>query len=143
MTPAELIQMYFERSNALQAYWTLYVVVIGGLLAFASIRKQPDLITTTLVTVLYCFFAYKNLDAIHDVTVQRLAVLDSLKQTIASAPPAAAELRGPKLIEPTLLPPQYDGVRNFHYASDVLTVLALWAMELRRRRTVRAGAVAP
>ena len=28
----QLIQLYFERSNALQWYWTLYVVVIGGLL---------------------------------------------------------------------------------------------------------------
>ena len=29
----ELIQLYFERSTALQWYWNLYVVVIGGLLA--------------------------------------------------------------------------------------------------------------
>jgi hypothetical protein len=128
MTYAELVQMYFERSNALQNYWTLYVVVIGGLLAFASIRKQPDLVTTVLVTVLYCFFAYKNLDAIRDVTVQRFAVLDLVKQARASTPGRVADA-----IEPTLLPPAWEGVRNFHVASDVLTVLALWAMELRRR----------
>ena len=41
----ELIQLYFERSNALQGYWTLYVLIIGGLLAFSSLRKQPDLVT--------------------------------------------------------------------------------------------------
>jgi hypothetical protein len=40
MTYHDLIQLYFERSNALQSYWTLYVVVIGGLLAFSSIRKE-------------------------------------------------------------------------------------------------------
>ena len=37
----QLIQLYFERSNALQAYWTLYVVIVGGLLAFSSLRKLP------------------------------------------------------------------------------------------------------
>ena len=40
-------------------------------------------------------------------------------------------------ILPTLNPPPYDGlsgVRNFHIACDVLTVAALWAMELRWRR---------
>ena len=53
----ELVQLYFERSNALQGYWTLYVVIIGGLLAFSSLRKQPDHITGLLVTLLYAAFA--------------------------------------------------------------------------------------
>ena len=64
MNYSELVQLYFERSNSLQSYWTLYVVVIGGLLAFSSIRKQGDRLTTLLVSILFSFFAYKNLDAI-------------------------------------------------------------------------------
>ena len=125
----ELIQLYFERSNALQSYWTLYVVVIGGVLAFASLRLRPDLVTTTLVTILFAFFAYKNLGAIHDVTIQRFAVLEMIKQT---ANPAAGSV-----LNPTLLPPAYPGVRNFHVVTDLLTILTLWAME-RRRRSVLA-----
>ena len=64
----ELIQLYFERSNALQAYWTLYVVIVGGLLAFSSLRKLPAAVTTLIVTLLFGLFAYENLDAI--MTVQ-------------------------------------------------------------------------
>jgi hypothetical protein len=45
----QLIQLYFERSNALQAYWTLYVVIVGGLLAFSSLRKHPAPLTTLIV----------------------------------------------------------------------------------------------
>ena len=41
----ELIQLYFERANAMQAYWNLYVVIVGGLLAFSSMRKQPTITT--------------------------------------------------------------------------------------------------
>lgn len=48
----QLIQLYFERSNALQSYWTVYVIVIGGLLAFSSLRRDPDPLTTLLLTVL-------------------------------------------------------------------------------------------
>lgn len=132
MTYNDLIQLYFERSNSLQNYWTLYVVIIGGLLAFSSIRKQGDMVTTLLVSVLFSFFAFKNLDAIHDVTVQRFAVLDAIKNF--SAPSGPSDLLGKSKLEPTLTPPAFAGVRNFHITSDVLTVLALWSMERRRRR---------
>ena len=134
MTYAELIQLYFDRSNALQWYWTLYVVIIGGLLAFSSIRKQPDWLTTALVTVLFCFFAYKNLDAIHDASLQRYATLDAIKQHPSRSAPENAQLA--QILEPTLLPPAFPGVRNFHITSDVLTVAAVWAMELRRKRAL-------
>jgi hypothetical protein len=134
MTFSDLVRLYFERSNALQWYWTLYVVVIGGLLAFSSLRKERDLVTTVLITVLYCCFAYKNLGAIQDVTVQRFAVLQAIKQSSTSQNATDVQsVRG--LLEPTMIAPAYEGVRNFHVASDLLTVAALWAMECRRRKT--------
>ena len=127
----ELIQLYFERSNALQNYWTVYVVIIGGLLAFSSLRKERNLLTTTLVTVLFSFFAYKNLDAIHDVTLNRFAVLEAIKQLKPATPEAGT---AKQLIDPTLNPPAFEGVRSFHITSDVLTILAMWSMERRRRQ---------
>jgi len=130
MTYSELVSLYFERSNALQWYWTLYVVVIGGLLAFASVRQRPDLVTTVLVSVLYGLFAWKNLGAIGDVTAQRLVILEAIRHQ-----PATGVLPG---LEPTLIAPTYESVRNFHLLSDVLTVAALWAMEIRRRRAATA-----
>ena len=133
MSYGELVDLYFSRSNALQWYWTVYVVVIGGLLAFSSLRQRPDRITGILVTVLYVSFAYKNLGAIHDVTHERYAILRALKE----APEPANDVTmavARQHIEPTLNPPAYAGVRNFHVVCDVLTVAALWAMELRRKR---------
>jgi len=35
----ELIQLYFERSNAMQQYGNLYVIIVGGVLALSSLRK--------------------------------------------------------------------------------------------------------
>jgi hypothetical protein len=130
MTYSELVRLYFDRSNALQWYWTIYVVVIGGLLAFSSLRQKRDLLTAILVTALYAFFAYKNLGAIGDVSAQRQAIVQAIHDFHGEASAAQRD------IERTLVSPAFEGVRNFHIASDLLTIAALWAMERRRMRKV-------
>ena len=129
----ELIQLYFERGNAMQNFWNLYVIIVGGLLAVSSMRKQPAAITTLIVSVLFALFAYENLDALHDTTAQRWAALQAVKQfdgggTTATAKPVR------DLLEPTMTPATYTSVRTVHVTSDILTIAALWAMEMRRRR---------
>jgi|ERR1700693_2931746 hypothetical protein len=129
----ELIQLYFERSNALQGYWNLYVVVVGGLLAFSSLRKQPAAITTLIVSVLFCLFAYENHDAIQVATAQRLATHEAItKFNAGAAEPTAKQVRD--VLEPTLTPASPGSVRTTHLTSDILVLAALWAMELRRRK---------
>jgi hypothetical protein len=133
----ELIQLYFERSSALQAYWNLYVVIVGGLLAFSSIRKQPAVITTLIVSILFGLFAYENHDAIQVATGQRLATHEAIKKfDLSSAPATSNQLR--ELLEPTMTPATHSGVRTTHLTSDILVIVALWAMEFRRRRLTQA-----
>jgi hypothetical protein len=129
----ELIQLYFERSNALQGYWNLYVVVVGGLLAFSSLRKQPAAITTLIVSALFCLFAYENHDAIQIATGQRLATHEAItKYDAGAAGPTAKSVRD--VLEPTLTPASHGSVRTTHLTSDILVIAGLWAMEFRRRR---------
>ena len=129
----ELIQLYFERSNAMQQYWNLYVIIVGGVLAFSSMRKQPAAITTALVCILFALFAYENLDAMKDTTAQRFATLEAIKQFDSGAAGASSrQVRD--LLEPTLTPDTFGSVKVTHITSDLLTIAALWAMELRRRR---------
>jgi hypothetical protein len=140
----QLIQLYFERSSALQWYWTLYVIVIGGLLAFSTLRVRRDLLTVCLVTVLYSFFAVKNLGAIHDVTLQRAATLTAIRLYDANDTSDLAQLKQVRsLLEPTLVAPDYGGIRLFHLASDGLTLLVFWAMDLRRVRYAKEEAHHP
>ncbi|MEO5722084.1 MAG: hypothetical protein ABIR71_11520 [Chthoniobacterales bacterium] len=128
----ELIQLYFERSNALQAYWTLYVVIVGGLLAFSSLRKEPAALTTAIVSVLFALFAFENLTAIQATAAQRFATLDAIKKVEGTAL-EIGRLR--ESLEPTLNPASQGSTRTTHLVSDVLTIAALWAMELRRRKS--------
>ena len=141
MNYSDLIHLYFERSNAMQAYWNLYVVIVGGLLAFSSLRKQPAAITTAIVSILFLLFAYKNLDAMHDVTVQRFATIEAIKHFDPNIVGITAARQQRELIEPTLTPATYGSVRATHVTSDILTIAALWAMELRRRRLAQAPSV--
>ena len=129
----ELIQLYFERSNAMQQYWNLYVIIVGGVLAFSSLRKQPAAITTALVCILFALFAYENLGAMKDTTAQRFAALEAIKQfdSCAAAIPSK-QVRD--LLEPTLTPATFRSVKATHIISDLLTIAALCAMEFRRRR---------
>lgn len=131
MNYSELVQLYFERSNALQAYWTLYVVIVGGVLAFSSLRKQPAAVTTLIVSILFALFAYENLDAIQMAATHRFATLDAIKAANASTP-EVTRLR--QTLEPTLQPASHSSVARTHIISDVLTIAALCAMEVRRRR---------
>jgi hypothetical protein len=137
----QLIQLYFERSNAMQEYWNLYVIIVGGILAFSSLRKHPAAITTALVCILFALFAYKNLDAMHDVTAQRFATLDAIKQFDSAGGPPAGSKQVRELLEPTLTPATYRSVQVTHVTSDILTIVALCAMELRRRRLRDAPAI--
>lgn len=130
----ELIQLYFERSTAMQQYWNLYVIIVGGVLAFSSLRKQPAAITTVLVCILFGLFAYNNLDAMKDTTAQRFATIDAIKQFDSGAAAASPSKQVRDLLEPTLTPATYNSVRMTHVTSDILTIAALLAMELRRRR---------
>jgi hypothetical protein len=135
----ELLQLYFDRANAMQNFWNLYVLVVGGILAFSSLRKQPAAITTLLVCLLFALFAYQNLGAMKDCTAQRFAMLEAIKQFDANGGATTNPKPVRDLLEPTLTPATWHSVKVTHLTSDVLMIVALIAMELRRR-TLRESA---
>src|SRR5437660_12457044 len=100
----ELIQLYFERSTAMQQYWNLYVIIVGGALALSSLRKQPAAITTALVCILFALFAYHNLDQQKDTTHQRPATIDAIKHIESDGDTATTATQVPELLEPIRTP---------------------------------------
>ena len=134
MNYAELIRLYFERSGTLQWYWTVYIIVIGGVLGFSTFRQRPEIATVILVTILYACFAFKNLSAIEATAVEREAVLSLIKSFPASGPQESDILRVREALEPTLTPYDIQGARYFHVVCDLLTIAAVWVKEWQRRK---------
>ena len=112
MNYSELIQLYFDRSTAMQNYWNLYVLIVGGILAFSSLRKHPAAVTTLLVCILFALFAYENLGAMKDCTAQRFAVLDAIKQFDANDGATTNPKAVRALLEPTLTPATWPSVKS-------------------------------
>src|SRR5438874_1375669 len=132
MNYAELIQAYFERSVALQWYWTVYVLAIGGVLGFSVFRLRREPVTTVLVTILFVCFAYKNEGAIEATAEEREAIRAAFKQYPATGANAADIQLVRTKVEPTL--PEYDiaGARYFHIVCALLTIAYVLAKEWRR-----------
>lgn len=141
MSYSELIQAYFERTTALQWYWTIYILVIGGALGFSTFRQRPETVTVVLITILYACFAYKNLGAIEATLAERHAILSAIHAYPVDGPNANDIRRTRELVEPTLPLSEPSGVRYFHAACDLLTIAALWAKEWRRRQTAELSPV--
>ena len=135
MSYSELVQAFFERSVALQWYWTVYVAVIGGILGFSTLRQRPETVTVVLVTILYACFAYKNLGAIEVTLMERGAIFSAIKDYPASGEKGEDVRRVREALEPVLPLSEPTGVRYFHLACDLLTIAILWAKEMRRRKT--------
>ena len=139
MNYGQLIQAYFERSFALQWYWTVYVLVIGGVLGFSVFRLRREPVTTVLITILFALFAYKNEGAIEATAEEREAIRTAFTQYPPSGANAADINHVRERIEPAL--PSYDipGARWFHIGCDLLTIMFIWAKEWRRAKadTVR------
>jgi hypothetical protein len=135
MNYRELIQAYFERSTALQWYWTVYVAVIGGLLAFSVFRQRPETVTVILVTVLYACFAYKNLGAIEVTLLERQAIRAAINEYPAEGSNASEVKRVRDKLEPIMPLAEPEGVRYFHVFCDLLTIAVIWAKEWQRRKT--------
>src|SRR5689334_9367571 len=134
MNYGELIQTYFERSVALQWYWTVYVLVIGGILGFSIFRLRREFVTAVLITILFTCFAYKNETAIEATAAEREAIRAAFKDyPLTGANAADANLVRDK-VEPVLPPYDIAGARYFHIACDLFTVAYVCAREWQREK---------
>jgi hypothetical protein len=132
MDYSQLIQAYFERSVALQWYWTIYVLVIGGIVGFSAFRQRREFVTAVLVTILFACFAFKNEGAIEATAEEREAIRAAFKDyTPTNANAADVRLVRDK-VEPTLTAYDIAGARNFHILCALLTIAYMWAKEWRR-----------
>jgi hypothetical protein len=127
----ELVAMYFERGNAMQTLWGLYITIVLGLVAFfgAAPVSVKKLSVAGILSLGFIGFAVVNEDAIHDITRTRC-----MTQTIILNYQAKTQ-EDRALVEmvKTINPPPVLGTRIFHFTADFFVLAAVWVLTLRRK----------
>lgn len=120
----DVMQMYFERTNAMNALWGFYITVCLAILGFFGGGKirQRNIVLAVFMSVSFFGFAWVNRSAIENAAQQRCL----LKTQAESAPGSI------KALVDTLDPPSLSSVRWFHLASDGMVILGMWYFTLRR-----------
>jgi hypothetical protein len=127
----DLITLYFERSNALETLWTIYITVVVGLLAFlGSVKLRPPrrLVVGTLILA-FAGFAWFNCDALRSVTRQRVAAAGLIRDLQRSKPNDAQVEK----LANTLDPSSEREVTASHAAVDAVAVAAFLMLASRKK----------
>ena len=127
----DLVSMYFERENAMQALWQIYVGIVLGLLAFvgAATNALKKLYLPILLSIGFVGFAAVNGEAIHDVLKTRQMLAD----VVVNAKPSNAEDQGLIAIVKSLSLPSLASTMVFHVGADLCVLAAVWALVLLQR----------
>ena len=127
----ELISLYFERTNAMQTLWGIYITIVLALLAFyGSKDTSAGIGRSVLITMAFVGFAVVNLDALKDVTTTRNRTRDLIVNDKASDH-LNDDLR--RVLPEIITPPSVLSVMVFHIAGDLMVVGWIWGMTLSKK----------
>ncbi|WP_293367483.1 hypothetical protein [Nevskia sp.] len=140
----ETLTVYFERSGALQTYWNFYVTIVLALIAFFGTVKPSEKLTrvAALITAAYIVFAIVNLDALLDVTRQRLVLQAIITEQLGAMSDTKAHAAKFKAIVATLRPPNECGVIVVHVLGDIFILSAVWFLTIKKHGVAQPGAPA-
>jgi hypothetical protein len=111
----ETLKLLFERSEALNGYWNLYIAVSLGALGLMASGKSFTRLRQTkiLLTIAFVVFAFSNLEVLIDTNEQRRALGALIAPDYLAAAKHAA-------------PPDNWKLMAFHITLDLVVVLCIW-----------------
>jgi hypothetical protein len=130
MNIKEVLEFLFQRADATQAFWNLYIGAVTttlGLLTAAKVEWFRREVCIAL-TFVFAVFALSNLSSLDAVRRQR----DGLVKVATSAPGFREDLYRPILN--SVSPPDKIALRVFHSIFDLFVITAIWLVPLLRRR---------
>jgi hypothetical protein len=125
----------FQRADATQTFWNLYLGVVTTILGLLTAAKVDWFRREVCIALTFVFalFAYSN-----------FASLDAVRQQRASLVQAAVRARGfqEDIYRPVLDsvgPPGGAALKVFHFVFDLFVVAAVWLVPFLRRKRVLAA----
>jgi hypothetical protein len=128
----DLVSLYFERGNAMETLWGLYITIALGMLAFfgAATASVKRYFLAVVLSLGFAGFALVNEDALHDVTWAR----SMIQQIILQKSVATAEERSLQDMVRAIPPSSVSEVRIFHFTVDAGVLIAIWGMTLGKQK---------
>jgi hypothetical protein len=128
----DLVTMYFERENAMQTLWQIYVAIIIGLLAFlgAIPSAVKKLYIPFVLTIGFVAFAAVNGDAIYDVAHTRHLLCNIISNAKAQSTEESSLI---VLVKEIGYPPEGLTIA-FCCLAGVGVLAALWGFVFLQRR---------
>jgi hypothetical protein len=125
----------FQRADATQTFWNLYLGVVTTILGLLTAAKVDWFRREVCIALTFVFalFAYSN-----------FASLDAVRQQRASLVQAAVRARGfqEDIYRPVLDsvgPPGGAALKVFHFVFDLFVVAAVWLVPFLRRKRLLAA----
>jgi hypothetical protein len=113
----ELLKVVFQRADALNGYWNLYIVVALGVLGVMasgkSFTKRPSI--KLLLSLAFAGFAYSNLDVLYHTNEQRRILIGLVEPLYRAAADHAAPASNLALL-------------SFHVFLDIAVVACIWVV---------------
>ncbi len=132
MSIADVFGLLFQRADATQTFWNLYLGVVTVIVGVLT--AKPDWFRREVRIALTCafvVFAVSNFLALDQVRQQR----ESLAQAAIYAQGFQAAIHGP-LLE-SAAPPSRIKLRSFHFVLDLFVVVAIWYVPVYRSKQQR------
>jgi hypothetical protein len=126
----DLVALYFERTNAMQTLWSIYITIVLGLLGFLGTVKLAtnSFLMPLFLTIAFVGFATVNMSALRSVTTQRNIVANLIH---SSQFDGAINSVAQSKIAASLDPPSVLGLTLFHLGGDALTLVGIWVLVLK------------
>jgi hypothetical protein len=132
MKYSELLQLFFERSNEIVNYWTIYIVGMASVLGYFAVRTDLDRKAKLTFSIGFMFLSALNLVGLLDVNNQREAVLEVIRgshaDALADSSVRTTNLLLQKLVEPTFDPFEQWQVIAIHACIDAITIFGIWTI---------------
>jgi hypothetical protein len=125
----DMVTLYFERSNALQTYWSFYTTMGLALLAyFGGMKTSPQkYLIAVVLSLSFVSFAVVNLDALRAVTKARVICRDLIYSgKLANSPSPEAQ----EQIQQMITPWPFAYVAVMHISGDLFTLGSIWFLVL-------------
>jgi hypothetical protein len=131
----DLVTLYFERTNAMESLWSIYITITLGLIGFVSAAKlnAPRLRIISILILAFVGFAAVNGSALDNVVVQRNVLVNLIRNFPTNNADKVTKAVKDDLSS-TLDPTKPWELVTFHLCADVLAILAIVIIGFRESR---------